>query len=409
MAHPLLSQRRMPKHRIARIGAVVGFLSLCAGSVDAATPIALVWDRSPDPVTGYLVMWGTQSGQYTQSLNVGNTTTTSILPTTANRVYYFAVKAYNSSGTSAPSPEVAAWYGVLATMPALATASDFDGDGRADAMVYRGTTGEWFANKSTGGVAYSKWGAPALGDVPVPADYDGDGKADVAVYRGSSGQWFLSQSRNGAKTITWGAPALQDVPVPADYDGDGRADVAIYRRTTGEWFISQSSNGQTRRVTWGATGSNDVPVPGDYNGNGKADLAVFRRSTGQWFVLFDNQTTVTWGWGSAALGDVPVPADYDGDGKTDIGIFRETSGAWVVRLSSNNSTRTLAWGAPTLSDVPVPGDYDGDGKADIAVFRSSTGSWYIAFARGGSSSFAFGAPALGDTIGGGTNLVVLPL
>ena len=91
--------------------------------------------------------------------------------------------------------------------------------------------------------------------MPVPADYDGDGRTDVAVYRGTTGEWFITFATGGSAHSFWGAPSLGDVPVAADYDGDGRADVAVYRFSTGEWFIVR--NGRLRQVGWGAPALGD--------------------------------------------------------------------------------------------------------------------------------------------------------
>jgi hypothetical protein len=62
------------------------------------------------------------------------------------------------------------------------------------------------------GLKYDFWGAPSLGDRPVPGDYDGDGKTDIAVYRDSTGEWFIHRSSDNGLTIAWGAPSLGDVP-----------------------------------------------------------------------------------------------------------------------------------------------------------------------------------------------------
>jgi len=158
----------MTKSIVVRLWLACALIVLGTGTAAAAT-VTLAWDASPDPVAGYIVYWGTQSGQYTQSINVGNTANATITTSTPNRVYYFVVKAYNSSGLGDASGEIAAWYGTVASTPTISRPGDFDGDGRADAMVYRGSTGQWYASKSSGGFLSTPWGAPALGDTPVPA------------------------------------------------------------------------------------------------------------------------------------------------------------------------------------------------------------------------------------------------
>jgi len=43
----------------------------------------------------------------------------------------------------------------------------------------------------------------------APADYDGDGRADAAVYR--DGIWYLLQSTNGFSAVQFGL--TNDIPV----------------------------------------------------------------------------------------------------------------------------------------------------------------------------------------------------
>jgi hypothetical protein len=46
---------------------------------------------------------------------------------------------------------------------------DFDGDGKADAAVFRQPGAQWFVNKSTGGVRSFTFGS--AGDQPVPGSF----------------------------------------------------------------------------------------------------------------------------------------------------------------------------------------------------------------------------------------------
>ena len=298
--------------------------------------------------------------------------------------YYVTVRHFSATGTGT-------YHLMVAASPGIDMRGDIDADRRTDLGVYRSTTGEWIVSRSTDGSAFSvSWGAPSLGDIPVPADYDGDGQVDAAVYRATTGEWFIRFSRGGSTSVVWGQPSFNDIPVPGDYDGDGVADIAIYRKTTGQWFIRGGAV-----VTWGAPSLGDIPVPADYDGDGKLDIAVYRGSTGDWFLRLSAGGSSSVTWGAPSLGDIPVPADYDGDGRADVAVYRGGTGDWFLRFSGGGGS-VFTWGAPSLSDVPVPGDYDGDGKADAAVYRTTSGQWF-AHTASGPISRSWGAPGLGDT------------
>ena len=72
----------------------------------------MAWDPVPDPdVNGYLVYYGTATGVYTQSANVGNVTQTTISGLTDCTNYFFAVKASDTSGNQSTSysNEIQGW------------------------------------------------------------------------------------------------------------------------------------------------------------------------------------------------------------------------------------------------------------------------------------------------------------
>jgi hypothetical protein len=185
---------------------------------------------------------------------------------------------------------------------------DWDGDGKADPAVYRDSAapGQSFFyyrasnNNPNGDITYVPWGA--AGDKPVRGDFDGDGKADAAVFRASNSVWYIRRSSDlQIRYDYFGVSSARFVA--ADYDGDDKTDLAVFR--SGVWWIRQSSDNAVSVQNWGL--ATDVPIPGDYNGDGRSDLAVWRDGT-LYITPTGGGNTIITNWG--LTGDFPVANIY---------------------------------------------------------------------------------------------------
>jgi hypothetical protein len=107
--------------RLARLLALL--FPLAALSANSfAGQVKLAWDAVAS-ATGYRVYYGTSSGNYPSSIDAKDNTTATVPGLTDGARYYFAVKAYNATTTSAFSNEVNA-----VVPPSSAASNPFGGD-----------------------------------------------------------------------------------------------------------------------------------------------------------------------------------------------------------------------------------------------------------------------------------------
>jgi putative Ig domain-containing protein len=93
----------------ARVALIIGAVVLLVPTLAHAASVILEWDRNSDGLTaGYYVYYGTQSGNYSGTVDVGSSTSAVVNLNDPSATYYFAVQAYSATGDKSPlSPEIA--------------------------------------------------------------------------------------------------------------------------------------------------------------------------------------------------------------------------------------------------------------------------------------------------------------
>jgi len=232
----------------------------------------------------------------------------------------------------------------------------------------------------------------AATDFITPEDFDGDGKDDLAVWTeapATQANFKILQSTTNTVRVDFFGQTGDDPAVVGDYDGDNKADPAVFRCPAlgggdGQcYFFYRGSNanpsGNITYVPWGFGEDGDFfPLVGDFDGDGKNDFCLQRANpasptNGQFVLLKSNGLGVEYiNWGLSS--DFLIPGDYDADGKSDICVRRTgvpTAGARTYfLLTRTGATSQTQWGV--TGDTSVPGDYDGDGKTDFAIWRGSS-------------------------------------
>ncbi len=272
---------------------------------------------------------------------------------------------------------------------------DVNGDGRADAVTYSASSGNWYVALSNGNGFNSpvRWisGHGVGSSAQMLGDVNGDGRADAIVYFSSAGDWYVSTS-NGSSFNAYsrwisGHGVGSSVQRLADVTGDGRADAIVYFSSAGDWYVSTSNGGgfnpYSRWISGHGIGSN-AQMLGDVNGDGRADAVTYVASTGRWYVATSNGGGFNgysqWISGHGVGSDAQRLGDTNGDGRADAVVFFASTGTWYVSLSSGSSfLNYFSWITDhgKGSSTQMLGDAYGKGQVAPVTFTDTDGWWRV--------------------------------
>ncbi|TCC48535.1 hypothetical protein E0H73_42775 [Kribbella pittospori] len=297
---------------------------------------------------------------------------------------------------------------------------DINGDGRADISAVLdhgwGRTGVWNVLAKPGGLQTGTlaWDSGENGGYalyrsrPVQGDFDGDQRADIVLFREEAGRrigaYLLKSDGNrydSPSLPVWhsgsaGWPLSGARIFAGDADGDGKDDIAVQLNDgNGTWRVLIFRGGNLGTpVQWVSTsaGSGEwarsAPLLADVDGDGRDDLVdmsnlgncqtrvTVRKSTGTSFAptpvpLYEG----AYCWEKSK----PVVADVNGDRKDDIVAMYEhgqTDLALRVFVSSGTAMTESQWYRGTLDparNALGAGDYTGDGTDDVALVSALDG------------------------------------
>lgn len=271
---------------------------------------------------------------------------------------------------------------------------DVNGDNRSDLLWFNGSTREFHYHVMNSTTIIGGRGAfnGPVGFVPrAIGDFNGDGRADAVLTGNGEARIMLARSDGGwaVSGTVFTYPAGWQVGGAGDVDGDGKSDIVLHSATTGETHVFF----MVGATIVGGRGSYFMPVGfalrgiADLNGDGLSDL-VWANATdvhaslarpGDAFAASVRILGTSSGWSLVGA------TDMDGDKRADILWHNPTTGELYYYLM-NGTTVMLGQGGysmPAGYSLQTVGDFNADGRADLVWANSSRVQISMGRASGG--------------------------
>jgi IPT/TIG domain len=358
-------------------------LLLTAATLRAA-PVTASWNTNPEPdIAGYKLLYGTASGSYSSTIDVGNVTSY-VLSLSASQTYYFVVQAYNTSGLQSAYSTEASFTVPISTAPTIVTVTPSAGAIGATVTIQGSNFG---ATRGTSTIAFNgvaatptSWSATSIG-VPIPV---GATTGNVVVTVGGV-------ASNGAPfAVTGAGPTITSLTPSTGWVGYAMTIVgANFGATQGTSTVT--FNGTAGIPTSWSANSIVIPVPAGATTGNVVVTVNGMASNGVLCTITSATPTITTLAPSSAPAGTPVTITGTN--------FGATKGTSTVTFNGTAATPT-SWSATSIV-VPAPvGAVTGNVVVTVngvssnsKIFTVSGGTQTIAFVQQ-----AYATPASGTTV-----------
>jgi len=235
---------------------------------------------------------------------------------------------------------------------------------------------------STASAASTATTAATVGAATSASDWDGDGRADVVgatldgrlwLYPGDGVSGFRTRSQIGT-----GWDRRDQIRLVGNWDGAVGTDIIARDTATGDLWLYPSAGGGrfgTHRVIgtgWGIF--SHIFSPGDWTGDGHPDLLAVRHDDRtMWLYAGDGRGSFTGWWrvgqGWGGYDGFVATGDWDGNAVVDF-LVRDTASGALKLYSGNGAggwgqSAVVGTGWRAFTGLLGPGDWSGDGNADV--------------------------------------------
>ena len=323
------------------------------------------------------------------------------------------VRVYGLGGFSTPTQASGSTFFGTISSTQLANATqlaDVNGDGKADAVAFDGSGGVFvMLSNGSGFGAPTQWStATFYGTHDVYstqlADVNGDGKADAVAFDGTSTWVMLSTAAGFGPPTQWSsstffgtisATQLANATQLADVNGDHKADAVAFDGSGGVFVMLSNGSGFGAPTQWSSStfyGTHDAysTALADVNGDGKADAVAFNGtstsvmlSNGSGFAAPAQWSSNTFFGtiGSSLLVQSTQLADVNGDRKADAVAFDGSGGVFVMLSTGSAFGPPIQWSGSTFYGThdmysTQLADVNGDGDADAVAFDGNS-TWIM--------------------------------